>query len=90
MNIFVKDRSLHFARGFRHEVKLALDGFELFDFRNLGLLHFFVFKELFALFDDVFAHYHGLLKVRVAVLKNLLEGLLIQLNHSLLVFKHLA
>ncbi len=57
---------------------------------QLLLLHLFKLKHLFAFFKDVFSHFHCLLEVLVTIHQNLLECLLIELNHLLLVLKHTA
>ena len=70
--------------------QLILDGFELVHLGQLLLLHLFVLKELLTFFEDVFTHLHGLLKVLIPVLKDLLKGLLIKSYHFLLVLEHLV
>jgi hypothetical protein len=67
-----------------------MDGLELLDLTYLCLLQLLVLKQLLPLFQDVFTHLHGLLEILVAVLQDLFECLLIQLNHPLLIFKHFA
>ena len=69
---------------------MILDGFELVHLGDLLLLHLFVLKELLTFFENVFAHFHGLLKVLIPVLEDLLKGLLVKPYHFLLVLEHLV
>lgn len=67
-----------------------MDCLQLLDFDDLGLFYFLVLKQLFSFFENIFAHLHGLFKVLIAVLKDLLKCLLIKFDHALLIIKHLA
>jgi hypothetical protein len=64
--------------------------FNLIHFTVLLGLHLLYFQKLFTFFENVFSHFHSLGKVVISVLKNLLESLLVELDHLLLVNKHLT
>ena len=74
----------------RHVAKLVLDCLQLFDLFNLLLLHLLHFQELLSFLENVLPHVHGLLEVLVPVFEDLLQGLLVEAYHLLLVFKHLG
>jgi hypothetical protein len=67
-----------------------VNGFNLVNFAVLLSLHFLYFKELLTFFQDIFTHFHCLSEVMISILQDLLKGLLIELNHLLLVNKHLT
>lgn len=85
-NVLVKT-PLHSQRQQWHLLKLQVNLFELRHFLNLPLSDPFLFQLLFPLFDHVLSHLEGLLKVLVAVLEDLLQGLLVEDDHALLVLK---
>ena len=73
-----------------HFVQLTLQGLNLIYLRLLLMLETLVFKNLFALFQQVLTHLHGFFKRLVSIFHDLPKGLLIHLDHFLLVFKHSA
>lgn len=49
-----------------------------------------MFQQLLAFLEYILTHLHGLLKILIPVLKDLLERLLVHLDHLLLIIEHLG
>ena len=72
----------------KHIAELILQGCYLVHLRHLSLFSLIVFKGLLALLEYVFTHDHGLLERLLPVRHDLLQRLLIHLNHLRLVLEH--
>lgn len=71
-------------------VQLLLHFSELLHVLQLLIFQFFPLKHLFSLLQNVFSHFHGLFKVLIPVFHDLLQRLLVQHNHFLLIFEKLS
>ena len=70
-----------------HVAELIVNSPQVLELHALLMLHALVLKDLFALSDDPLAHLHDLLHILVLEVDNLLECMLVHLDHlSIVIF----
>lgn len=69
----------------KHVAQAVVDGFEVLYLKGLLMLDLLVLKDLLSLFDDPLAHPHDFFHVLIFEVDDLVEGLLVHVDHLTIV-----